>query len=42
MMIKSGRLAPRTAINDMIALIDRLTIEDSGVYYQWDGEVLPW
>jgi NAD(P)-dependent dehydrogenase (short-subunit alcohol dehydrogenase family) len=42
MMMKSGRLAPRSAINDMIALIDRLTIEDTGVYYKWDGEVLPW
>ena len=42
MMMKSGRLAPRRAINDMIGLIDRLTIEDSGVYYKWDGEVLPW
>jgi NAD(P)-dependent dehydrogenase (short-subunit alcohol dehydrogenase family) len=42
MMMKAGRLVPRTAINDMIALIDRMTIEDSGVFYQWDGEVLPW
>jgi len=42
MMMKAGRLVPRTAINDMIELIDGLTIEDSGVYYLWDGEVLPW
>ena len=42
MMMKAKRLAPRTAINDMIALIDRLTIEDSGVYYEWTGEILPW
>jgi NAD(P)-dependent dehydrogenase (short-subunit alcohol dehydrogenase family) len=42
MMMKAGRLAPRTAINDMIDLIDRLTIEDTGVYYNWDGTVLPW
>ena len=42
MMMKAGRLVPRTAINDMIALIDRMTLEDSGVFYQWDGEVLPW
>jgi NAD(P)-dependent dehydrogenase (short-subunit alcohol dehydrogenase family) len=42
MMMKAGRLVPRTAINDMISLIDRMTIEDSGVFYQWDGEVLPW
>jgi NAD(P)-dependent dehydrogenase (short-subunit alcohol dehydrogenase family) len=41
-MIKVGVLAPRTAINDMIALIDRLTIEDTGIYYEWTGEVLPW
>ncbi len=42
MMMKAGRLVPRTAINDMIALIDRMTPEDSGVFYRWDGEVLPW
>ncbi|MBT5890074.1 MAG: SDR family NAD(P)-dependent oxidoreductase [Chromatiales bacterium] len=42
MMMKAGRLVPRTAINDMIGLIDAMTIEDSGVFYQWDGEVLPW
>ena len=41
-MMKMGRLVPRTAINDMIELIDGLTLEDSGIYYQWDGEVLPW
>jgi NAD(P)-dependent dehydrogenase (short-subunit alcohol dehydrogenase family) len=42
MMMKAGRLVPRTAINDMISLIDGMTMEDSGVFYQWDGEVLPW
>jgi NAD(P)-dependent dehydrogenase (short-subunit alcohol dehydrogenase family) len=42
MMMKAGRLVPRTAINDMIQLIDDMTLEDSGVFYQWDGEVLPW
>ena len=42
MMMKTGRLVPRTAINDMIELIDGFTLEDSGIYYQWDGEVLPW
>jgi len=41
-MIKAGRLAPRTAINDMIGLIDRLTLEDSGVYYEWTGRVIAW
>jgi NAD(P)-dependent dehydrogenase (short-subunit alcohol dehydrogenase family) len=42
MMMKAGRLAPRTAINDMITLIDGMTMEDSGIFYRWDGEVLPW
>ena len=41
-MIRMNRLAPRHAINDMIALIDRLTLEDSGVFYGWDGRVIPW
>jgi NAD(P)-dependent dehydrogenase (short-subunit alcohol dehydrogenase family) len=42
MMIKAKRLAPRTAIDDMIKLIDRLTLEDTGVYYEWTGRVIPW
>ena len=41
-MIRGKLLAPRTAIDDMIKLIDRLTIEDSGVYYEWTGKILPW
>jgi NAD(P)-dependent dehydrogenase (short-subunit alcohol dehydrogenase family) len=41
-MMKAGRLAPRTAIDDMIALIDRLTIEDTGVYYEWTGRIIAW
>jgi len=41
-MMRAGRLAPRTAIDDMIALIERLTIEDSGVFYEWTGRVIPW
>jgi NAD(P)-dependent dehydrogenase (short-subunit alcohol dehydrogenase family) len=42
MMMKAKRLVPRTAINDMIDLIDKMTLEDSGVYYEWTGKVLPW
>ena len=41
-MMKAKMLAPRTAINDMIALIDRLTLEETGVFYAWTGEILPW
>ena len=42
MMIKGKMLAPRTAIPDMINLIDRLTLADSGVFYEWTGRVIPW
>ena len=41
-MMKAKMLAPRTAINDMIALIDQLTLDETGVYYEWTGEILPW
>ena len=41
-MMRMNRLAPRTAIDDMIALIDRMTLEDSGVFYEWTGRVIPW
>lgn len=41
-MMRMKRLAPRTAIDDMIALIDRMTLEDSGVFYEWTGRVIPW
>ena len=41
-MIKMDLLAPRTAIDSMIALIDGMTLEDSGVYYEWTGRVIPW
>ena len=41
-MMKAGRLAPRTAINDMIEIIDGLNLEKSGVFYEWTGEVLAW
>ena len=43
--IESGQeklLKPAEAIDSMITLIDGLTLEDSGVFYNWAGEVLPW
>jgi len=43
--IESGQeelLKPTEAIDSMITLIDGLTLEDSGVFYNWAGEVLPW
>jgi len=41
-MMRMKRLAPRTAIDDMIALIEGMTLEDSGVFYEWTGRVIPW
>jgi len=41
-MMRMNRLAPRTAIDDMIALIERMTLDDSGVFYEWTGRVIPW
>ena len=43
--IASGKemlLDPNETIGSMITLIDGLTLEDSGVFYNWEGEVLPW
>lgn len=43
--IESGQeklLRPSEAIDSMITLIDGLNPEDSGVFYNWAGEVLPW
>ena len=43
--IESGQeklLRPSEAIDSMITLIDGLASEDSGVFYNWAGEVLPW
>lgn len=42
MMMKAGRLAPRTAIDDMIRLIDGLEEDDTGVFLEWTGRVIPW
>ena len=41
-MMKAGRLVPRTAIDDMIRIIDGLTLEDSGINFEWNGRVIPW
>ena len=41
-LLKDNIVFVGTAIDDMIALIDRMTLEDSGVYYEWTGRVIPW
>ena len=35
-------LAPRSAIGNMIDLIDTLSVSDIDKFHQWDGKVLPW
>jgi hypothetical protein len=39
---KETLLRPRQAIDSMISLINGLTIDESGVLYNWAGEILPW
>jgi NAD(P)-dependent dehydrogenase (short-subunit alcohol dehydrogenase family) len=41
-IIAAGGLAPRSAIDAMINLIDNVTLDDITVFHQWDGTVLPW
>lgn len=35
-------LRPRQTIDSMISLINGLTMDESGVFYNWAGEILPW
>jgi len=37
-----GFLLPRDTIGSIISVIDGLTLEDSGVFLDYSGEVLPW
>ncbi len=40
-----GEAAPlraADAVHGMMELIDRLTIENTGAFYSWEGETLPW
>ena len=37
-----GFLLPRETIGSIISVIDGLTLEDSGVFLDYSGEVLPW
>lgn len=33
--------APRT-VGGMLKLIDQLNLQNSGEYWQWDGQRIPW
>lgn len=35
-------LSPEESVGGMLAVIDRLGPEDSGLFYSWRGEVCPW
>lgn len=37
-----GLIETTESVSGMIAVIDRLTPADSGLFYQWDGSVAPW
>lgn len=38
----NATLEPERSISGIIKLIDGLTMDDSGEFYQWDGATLPW
>ncbi len=40
--IESGRIIPLDTFGSIASVIDDLTLEDSGVLLDWNGEVIPW
>lgn len=38
----SGNITAEESVNDLIARIDELTLENSGTFWHSDGQVLPW
>ena len=38
----NARLQPDESVGAMVELIDGLSAENNGLYYQWDGQPLPW
>ena len=41
--VKPEKLFSRErAVQQLLGLIDRAQIEDSGAYWAWDGQTIPW
>jgi NAD(P)-dependent dehydrogenase (short-subunit alcohol dehydrogenase family) len=38
----SATLEPATAAAGILALVDKLTIDETGSFFQWDGSIHPW
>lgn len=39
---EAAPVKPVDSVRGMMSIIERLTIEDSGNFYTWEGETLPW
>jgi NAD(P)-dependent dehydrogenase (short-subunit alcohol dehydrogenase family) len=37
-----AQITPDESVSGMLRVIDKLTIEDSGRFFSWDGEEVPW
>ena len=40
--LQSGRVIPIDTFGSIVSVIDNLTLENSGVLLNWNGEVIPW
>ena len=40
--IERGMIIPRDTFGSIVSVIDCLTLEDSGLFLDWTGEVIPW
>jgi NAD(P)-dependent dehydrogenase (short-subunit alcohol dehydrogenase family) len=38
----NARITPETSISAMRKVIERLTLKDSGRFFNWDGKEYPW
>ncbi len=41
-MNPDGPLTPAESVGNMFKVIDRLPLSESGSFYSWKGEKLPW
>ena len=39
---KKAPLSPTESVRSMLAAIDRLTLADSGKFFDWQGQEQPW
>jgi hypothetical protein len=38
----TATLDPAESAAGIVTLVDKLTIDDTGTFFQWDGSIHPW